>query len=174
MIKTVIVPTDGSEHANRAIDMAGEIAAKFGARMVILHALLHHTSSSDIRAIGEEVGVSKSIIRKIDELENAMFEAAAAAYAPVPIPVPPDILRQVGDKIVEKAREAAAAKGVKDVKTQVVDGNPAQNIIAAAEHEKADLIVMGRRGLGNVAGMLMGSVSHKVSHLVECACLTVK
>jgi nucleotide-binding universal stress UspA family protein len=141
---------------------------------VIRQALLHRASTTDIRVIGEEVGVSKSVIQKIDDLENAMFEAAAAAYAPVPIPVPPDILRQVGDKIVEKARKAVEAKGVKDVKTQVVDGNPVDNILAAAEHEKADLIVMGRRGLGNVAGMLMGSVSHKVSHLVDCACLTVK
>ena len=58
--------------------------------------------------------------------------------------------------------------------TQVVDGDPASNIIAAAGHEKAELVVMGRRGLGNVAGLVMGSVSHKVAHLAECACLTVK
>ena len=174
MIKTIIVPTDGSEHANRAIEMAGEIAAKFGARVIVLQALLHHTSTSEIRALGEEIGIGADTIKKLDELENAMFEAAAAAYAPVPIPVPPDILRLVGDKIAEKARQALEAKGVKDIVTQVVDGNPAENIITAAEHEKADLIVMGRRGLGNVSGMLMGSVSHKVSHLADCACLTVK
>ncbi len=38
MINTIIVPTDGSDHANKAIEMAGEIAVKFGARVV--HALL--------------------------------------------------------------------------------------------------------------------------------------
>ena len=37
-----------------------------------------------------------------------------------------------------------------------------------------DLIVMGRRGLGDLGGLLMGSVSHKVCHLADCACLTVK
>ena len=174
MIKTIIVPTDGSDHANRAVDMAGEIAAKFGARVVILQALLHHTSTSDLRAIAQEIGASDTVIKKLDELESAIFEAAAAAYAPVPIPVPPDILRQLGDMIATRARQAVEQKGVKDVVTQVVDGNPAENIIAAAEHEKADLIVMGRRGLGNVTGMLMGSISHKVSHMADCACLTVK
>jgi nucleotide-binding universal stress UspA family protein len=174
MINTIVVPTDGSEHADRAVEMAGEIAARFGARVVILHALLHHTSTTDLKAIAEQVGVADAVVNKIDELEKAMFEVAAADYGPVTIPVPPAILRQVGDRIAGKARQAIEAKGVDKVATQVVDGSPAENIIAAAEHEKADLIVMGRRGLGNIAGMLMGSVSHKVSHLANCACLTVR
>jgi nucleotide-binding universal stress UspA family protein len=33
---------------------------------------------------------------------------------------------------------------------------------------------MGRRGLGDAAGLLLGSVSHKVVYLAECPCLTVK
>ena len=76
--------------------------------------------------------------------------------------------------IAEKARETLSVMGVPDVTTEVVDGDPAGNIIAAAEHEKAELVVMGRRGMGNVAGLVMGSVSHKVAHPAECACLTVK
>ena len=174
MISTIILPTDGSDHANRAVEMAGEIAAKFGARVVVVQALLHHASTTDLRTICEQTGVAPQLVQKIDELENAMLEAAAAAYAPVPVPVPPDILRKIGDLVAQAARRTLEAKGVKNVATQVVDGKPAENIIAAAEHEKADLIVMGRRGLGNVAGMLMGSVSHKVLHLADCACLTVK
>lgn len=174
MIKTIVVPSDGSDHANRALDMAGEIAARFGARVVILHALLHHTSTGDVRTIAEQVGAADAVLKKLDDIENAMLEAASAAYAPVPIPIPTDVLRQLGDKIAEKARKTVEAKGVKDVTTQVVDGNPAENIVAAATHEKADLIVMGRRGLGKVAGLLMGSVSHKVSQVADCACLTVK
>lgn len=174
MINTIVVPTDGSDHADRAVEMAGEIAARFDARVVVVHALLHHASTTDLKEIGEKLGSSEALIKKLDELENAMFETAAVDYGPVTIPVPPDILRQVGDRIAGKARQALEAKGVGKVATQVVDGSPAQNIIAAAEHEKADLIVMGRRGLGNIAGMLMGSVSHKVSHLANCACLTVR
>ena len=39
MIKTILVPTDGSEHAKKAVLLAADIAEKFDARMVILHVL---------------------------------------------------------------------------------------------------------------------------------------
>jgi nucleotide-binding universal stress UspA family protein len=174
MIKTIVVPTDGSEHANKAVEMAGDIAAKFGARVVILQALLHHTATTDLKALCEAVDAGKDVVKKLEDLENAMYEASAASYAPVPLPVPPAILQKIGDKIAERACQVMEKKGVEHVSTQVIDGKPAENIIIAAEHENADLIVMGRRGLGDIAGLLMGSVSHKVTHLAECACLTVK
>ena len=174
MINTIIVPTDGSEHANKAIEMAGEIAAKFGARIVVVQALLHHATAPDLKAICEDSGIEGDVVKEIDDLAAMIARVAAAGYGQGPIPVPPESLRKVGEGIVEKAAERLRAKGVGDVKTQVVDGDPAGNIIAAVEHEQAELVVMGRRGLGDVAGLVMGSVSHKVAHLAECACLTVK
>ena len=42
------------------------------------------------------------------------------------------------------------------------------------DHEGADMIVMGSRGLGRVADIFLGSVSQKVSHLSKCTCVTVK
>jgi nucleotide-binding universal stress UspA family protein len=174
MIKTIVVPTDGSEHANKAVEMAGEIAAKFDARVIILQALLHHTGTADLKQLCDDIGVDEEVKSKIENLENAMLEASAATYAPVPLPVPAEVLRKIGDRITEQAQQVLKDKGVTQIATQVIDGNPADNIIAAAEHENADLIVMGRRGLGDIAGLLMGSVSHKVSHVADCACLTVK
>nr|WP_312860533.1 universal stress protein [Mesorhizobium sediminum] len=43
-----------------------------------------------------------------------------------------------------------------------------------ARDENFDLIVLGSRGLGDVEGFLLGSVSHKVTSLASCPCLTVK
>ena len=174
MIKTIIVPTDGSDHANRAVSLAGEIAAKFDARVVVLQALLHQSSAGHLKEICASMGGAEDVTKRLEELEEAIFDVAAAAYAPVSLPVPPDILRDIGNSIAQAARLSFEEKGVSDVTVQVIDGKPADNILAAAKHENADLIVMGRRGLGDVAGLLMGSVSHKVNHLAECACLTVK
>ncbi|NQU72224.1 MAG: universal stress protein, partial [Rhodospirillales bacterium] len=47
-------------------------------------------------------------------------------------------------------------------------------IIEYAEQHDIDMIVIGSRGLGDLKGMLLGSVSHKVAHLAECSCITVK
>ena len=174
MIKTIIVPTDGSQHANNAVTLAGEIASRFDAHLIILQVLLHHNSTSDLRDLCKEVGCTADISEQLDKLDEVIIDASAAAYAPVSIPVPPAVLRQIGELIAKKAEETAKSCGVDRVTTQVVDGKPAESIIAVSESENADMIVMGRRGLGNVTGLLMGSVSHKVSHLADCACVTVK
>jgi nucleotide-binding universal stress UspA family protein len=39
MIKTILVPTDGSDHANKAVDLAADLALKYNAKMVMLHVI---------------------------------------------------------------------------------------------------------------------------------------
>ena len=46
--------------------------------------------------------------------------------------------------------------------------------VAAADRVDADLIIMGRRGLSDFTGLVIGSTSHKVGHLAPCACLTTR
>ena len=60
------------------------------------------------------------------------------------------------------------------VSKQIETGTPAEAILAAAEKEKADLIVLGSRGLGPVKELLLGSVSHAVLHKVTCPVLVVR
>ena len=52
-------------------------------------------------------------------------------------------------------------------------GSPAEVIVSMAEEQKADLIVMGARGLGPVKERLLGSVSHRILTLAPCATLIV-
>jgi nucleotide-binding universal stress UspA family protein len=178
MIKTILAPTDGSDHANKAIDLAADIADKYDARMVILHVLLRHTSATDIKALCKGLDAPDSLVKKLEEVETTALATTGVPYGgsvgAVLLPVPEGALKEIGDLIVEKAQRVAEAKGVKDVTVQVVDGAPADCILAAAEHEGVDMIVMGCRGLGRVSALLMGSVSHKVSHLAACTCVTVK
>lgn len=178
MIKTILAPTDGSDHANKAVDLAADIASKYGARMVILHVLLRHTSATDIKALCKDIDAPDALVKKLEEVETAALATTAVPYGgsvgAVLLPVPEGALKEVGELIAEKARRAAEAKGVEDVTVQVVDGAPADCILAAAEHEGADMIVMGCRGLGRISALLMGSVSHKVSHVAPCTCVTVK
>jgi nucleotide-binding universal stress UspA family protein len=59
------------------------------------------------------------------------------------------------------------------VRSVVAQGQAAEVIVERAKEEGADLIVMGRRGLGSARALLMGSVSHRVAHLCQCPCMTV-
>jgi nucleotide-binding universal stress UspA family protein len=178
VIKTIVVPTDGSAHANKAVELAADIAAKYGARLVLLHALLRHTRAHEIAPLLEGTPLPAALTDKLQEIQDASLEAAMAASSFEGgiffLPVPENVLKEIGAVILDKARDTARAKGVSDIVLHSVDGEPAENILAAAEHENADMIVMGSRGLGSVASLFMGSVSHKVSHLSKCTCVTVK
>jgi nucleotide-binding universal stress UspA family protein len=84
------------------------------------------------------------------------------------------IYREFGERLLAAARVRAEERKVEEVETLVGHGDPAHQIVHAAQHHNADLIVMGRRGHGDLKGLLLGSVSHKVCQLADSACLTVK
>ncbi len=84
------------------------------------------------------------------------------------------VLKAVGWKILEQGERVARGAGVRDIDTRIDEGDPARAILDCARREDADLIVVGSRGLSDISGLLLGSVSHKVSQLAECTCITVK
>ena len=56
------------------------------------------------------------------------------------------------------AAERAGAAGAKDVKTVAVQGSPVETLLDVVRREKADLLVVGNRGLAGIKGRLLGSV----------------
>jgi len=66
----------------------------------------------------------------------------------------------------------AAERGVA-LRTEVLEGHPAEQIIRAAEREPTDLVVMGRRGISTVQRWLLGSISERVARDARCAVLIV-
>jgi nucleotide-binding universal stress UspA family protein len=64
--------------------------------------------------------------------------------------------------------------GVVKINTELLEGRPADRMLALAKRVEADLITLGSRGVGDLKGLLLGSVSHQVSQLADCTCLTVK
>ena len=175
MLRKIIVPTDGSDHADKAIDLAADLAQKYEAEIVVLHVLLHHQSVFDLHAIAKKLPAEPALTEKLNELCDASVNAAASAYdGMVSIPAPDDLVEELGEEICAKACARVEFKSDYGVRSYVVDGSAADRILLAAEHEDADMIVMGSRGLGKVADLFMGSVSHKVGHLSKCTCVTVK
>lgn len=77
------------------------------------------------------------------------------------------------DKVLQDAVEAVG-KVSSTVSTETIAGDPAESIINIAETRKCDLIVMGSRGLGRLAGLVLGSTSQKVVSHAPCPVLIVR
>ena len=150
MFKHILVPVDGSEHAARAVDIACDLATHYGAKLTLLHVLT-------------QVGgyyVPREL-KAFAEIEHQKLTEQ-------------DVVESVGREIVTHAERRANETGVKDYDGRLESGDPVGCIAEVVKQDGVDLIVMGRRGLSDLGGLLLGSVSHKVAQAVDCCCLTVK
>lgn len=148
MLKNIVVPIDGSECADKAIELAADISAKYKAKLVLVHAI-------PTTEVPEE-------LKHFAEVEHLAGPPGYIRY------------KYVAEGIMREAERKAAICGAQDVDTVFADGDAAAAIIEQAKKCKADMIVMGSRGLSSLKGLLMGSVSRKVSELARCTCVTVR
>ncbi len=149
-IKTILHPTDGSDSARKALDFACELAAERNAQLLILHVQRRHGS--------------ERIPPELEQFSDIEHVRASEAR----------LLRAAAEYIVDDARVAALNKGLALVDAEVMEGDPAHQIVDIARARKVDAIVMGSRGLGGLERLLLGSVSHKVAHAAPCSCLIVR
>lgn len=77
------------------------------------------------------------------------------------------------EEILEGAAERARRAGATDIRLLTGHGDPAAAIIGTAESELVDMIVIGRRGLGGLSQLLLGSVSKSVVDHARCAVTVV-
>ena len=148
MIKNILVPLDGSEHAFKALDFASGLADKHTASLLLLYVVTK-------REIPESV-------RRFAEVEN-IKGPPAWIYDEV-----------IAKNILQEGKQRAQEKGATSIETAVRDGDPARVIVDVANSKNVDVIAMGTRGLSDLQGIFVGSVAHKVSHLAECTVITVK
>ena len=97
--------------------------------------------------------------------------------------IPGEELRKIKESWISQARKSNLEKlgqitgspGLRPPgEITVIEGEAAQTIVEFAAQGNFDLIVMGARGLSNLQGVLLGSVSQKVLHLAKCPVLVVK
>lgn len=141
-MRRIIVATDGSPGANRAIDMAALFAKTSGADLIIL-TIGGNITGAQLRELADAAG----------DLSETL-EAAAK-------------------KILGQARKRALRIGARNIKLQTGWGDPAETIIDTVRREKADMLVVGRRGRGRLSGLLLGSVSQKLASLAPSAVVVV-
>ncbi len=141
--RVIVVGTDGSDTSLRAVDKAAAIAAEAKAKLVVASVQSERPSRS-----GPDPDQPQG--------EDYRTEGEAPVY---------DLLRDAA----ARAREAGAA----DVEERLVEGAPADALIALADETGADLLVVGSVGLNSVVGRLLGSVPQIVRRRATTEVLVV-
>ena len=143
-VETILVPVDFSSHAERALDVAVELAPKLGTKTIhLIH--VHHPPPIPTPLPGS--GPSHV------EVEERVLEDASEALGGL-------------SKRVEQASVG--------VEQAVYVGTPAEIICAQAAARGAGLIVMGTRGRTGLRHVLLGSVAERTVAHAPCPVLTVR
>jgi nucleotide-binding universal stress UspA family protein len=137
MVRKILVAIDGSSLARAALDFAVDLAPRYGATLILVHAFPHVS----------------------DLLGTPQYEHLLAART------------LNGQRLLESAQTQVGDAA--PVETQLVEGPAAPAILHIAADEGCDMIVMGSRGHGQIAGLLLGSVSSVVAQHAECPVLIV-
>ena len=91
---------------------------------------------------------------------------------------PADVQYEIGPRedvnLVLDAAAAAARKEGIEVQTHPVEAEPAEAILNVAEETKADLIVVGNKGMTGARRFLLGSVPNNISHHAPCSVIIVR
>jgi len=126
------------------------------------------------RALARAVALSNeqgSSIRVVVAVSTVLtVYGPTAPYYP---PGYPDQIMKEGQKLLEAAMSTAKDAG-RGVSGSVEDGHPSEIILRLAESERADLIVLGRRGISGIERFLLGGVSSSVVNHSKCDVLIVK
>lgn len=142
----MLVATDGSEHAIQAAAFAVRLARELPKAEVVL-VNVGHVPAYALGGPGPD----------------AMMDWGALEEG----------LERAGEAILERTVQAFAGVDVPVRKTYRF-GEPPGEIIKAAQEVKADLIVLGSRGLGQIGGLFLGSVSERVLHGAKTPVLIVR
>jgi nucleotide-binding universal stress UspA family protein len=173
MIKTILIATDGSSHARKAVLLGAALASKFDARVYVIHVLMRGASYRTIYDALKREGLPTAPLDEIAKMQVAL-PVTVPFGGPVLPHVTTDILVQLGEHYLSVARRVLEGEGVKKPELLIEDGDPAERILAAGERVKADFIVMGHRGLSALRELAAGSVSTKVSHHAACTVVSMK
>lgn len=145
MFERIVVGTDGSETAKVAVSHAAQLAKATGSTLEIVCAF---TPVNSERLREEKLAVPSDVAHAVGPREdvNTLLEGAASEA------------RQDGVTVNLHAREGDAADAILDV----------------ADETKADLVVVGNKGMTGARRFLLGNVPNKVSHHAPCGVYIVR
>jgi nucleotide-binding universal stress UspA family protein len=145
LYKRILVPVDGSEKAATAAIHGAELASKLGSELLLFHV---------VPSLPPYVDPSPDRLSNIQQVIIDEFS-------------------RHGREILDKVKDDLEPYGL-NILTDIAVGHPAEEIVKKAKDMECDLVIMGSRGLGEIKGYLLGSVSNRVTRHAACPVLVVR
>lgn len=173
MSRRILVATDGSTHSDRAVDLAAELAVGLKAQLSIVHVLIQDRPDEQWARLAESERLVKQATRTSGSIEYVPGQLADFFDRNNSTRQQQQLVAAMGDLIAERAAKRAKAIGVTNPDIKVLNGDCTSRILDQAKAIEADMIVMGRRGLGPLKKLVQGSVSQKINDHAKCVVVTV-
>jgi nucleotide-binding universal stress UspA family protein len=148
-LQRIVVGFDGSPASERALSLAQELARPFRAHLMIVAAVQMPLVLPPEVPANADTAPSKLLAESVGNLR--------AWYA-----------QEIDKKVASLAKEGISAEGV------VRDGGAVDVLLHAVEEVKADLLIVGSRGLSRTQRLLLGSVSTAMATTAPCPVLVVR
>jgi nucleotide-binding universal stress UspA family protein len=160
VIHQILVPTDGSEYAERAVRFSAQVAdRRQQAEVLVIYVHLRMQPASQgvasVQVPGQPLQEETSLHVETDDDE--LLHA-----------------QEIVDFAVSEIKTLVTSPDVTVTGRVVVDNRVDDGVLKVAEEMRADIIVMGTRGLSALRGAIMGSVSHALIEKANCPVLIVK
>lgn len=147
-VQRILLPIDGSEHSQRAVEFAGYLGTSLGKNLADL-ALLRVISGRYMDRYMPYLDYRAEILKLSDSFKEFKKQHIEKIIKPS-LDEGEKILRDLGIGM--------------DMAKLIVEGNPAHEILRIAEEKKFSTIIMARRGLSEIIEFLLGSITNKVVH----------
>lgn len=154
----ILVPLDGSERAVAALSHAETIAKLAGAQVHLIQVIPNAAMLISETAVSSP-GMGLPTVDPY--LSASQYESVEAA------------LRQEAKTLLDSSVAQLRAKGI-PAEAVLIEGTPADGILAYAKENQIDLIVMSTHGRTGLARLVFGSVAENVLHQATCPVLLVR
>jgi nucleotide-binding universal stress UspA family protein len=168
MFTTILVANDGSDHGRNATRIAGDLAGRYDAKLLVAHVISDQPVPEQLRRMAEVEHLVKQPERERgSSLGRLSIEASPNAGEL-------QLKAAISARLLEQGVTLAKHEGATKVQALELQGDAAEALVEAVGRHGVDLVVIGSRSFGPLGRLLHGSVSSEVSQQVRCPCLIVK
>jgi nucleotide-binding universal stress UspA family protein len=146
-MKCILAAVDGSEGSMRAVEFAADLAVNFHTELVLICVVER-----------EELPDFALMDVQLDQVRSG----AGPPHGPG------RFAESFARDALKRARKQALSRGADPIRSEIYFGDAAEEILRFQQQIGADVIVIGSRGRGRLAGLLLGSVSQKIANSAPC------